>query len=37
VFRLTDGSVERGPAAYPQPALDTRVTNGQVEVRARDA
>jgi nitrite reductase/ring-hydroxylating ferredoxin subunit/uncharacterized membrane protein len=37
VFRLTDGSVERGPAAYPQPALDTRVTNGQVEVRARAA
>ena len=37
VFRLADGSVERGPAAYPQPALDTRVTNGQVEVRARDA
>jgi nitrite reductase/ring-hydroxylating ferredoxin subunit/uncharacterized membrane protein len=37
VFRLTDGSVERGPAAYPQPALDTRISNGQVEVRARDA
>jgi nitrite reductase/ring-hydroxylating ferredoxin subunit/uncharacterized membrane protein len=37
VFRLSDGSVERGPAAYPQPALDTRVTNGQVEVRAREA
>ena len=37
MFRLSDGSVERGPAAYPQPALDTRVTNGQVEVRAREA
>src|SRR5688500_10806947 len=37
VFRLSDGSVERGPAAYPQPTLDTRVTNGQVEVRAREA
>lgn len=37
VFRLADGSVERGPAAYPQPALDARVTAGQVEVRARAA
>jgi nitrite reductase/ring-hydroxylating ferredoxin subunit/uncharacterized membrane protein len=34
-FRLDDGSVERGPAAYPQPALDVRVTNGMVEVRDR--
>jgi len=34
-FRLSDGSVERGPAAYPQPALDVRVTNGMVEVRDR--
>jgi len=33
-FRLADGSVERGPAAYPQPALHTRVTGGKVEVRA---
>jgi nitrite reductase/ring-hydroxylating ferredoxin subunit len=37
VFRLTDGSVERGPAAYPQPALDVRVTDGRVEVRDRAA
>ena len=29
VFRLADGSVERGPAAYPQPALDTRVTTAR--------
>jgi nitrite reductase/ring-hydroxylating ferredoxin subunit len=34
VFRLSDGSVERGPAAYPQPALDVRVRDGGVEVRA---
>jgi len=32
-FRLADGSVERGPAAYPQPALDVRVSDGMVEVR----
>jgi nitrite reductase/ring-hydroxylating ferredoxin subunit len=32
-FRLEDGSVERGPAAYPQPALDVRVSGGMVEVR----
>jgi nitrite reductase/ring-hydroxylating ferredoxin subunit/uncharacterized membrane protein len=32
-FRLSDGSVERGPAAYPQPALDVRVSGGMVEVR----
>jgi nitrite reductase/ring-hydroxylating ferredoxin subunit/uncharacterized membrane protein len=34
VFRLEDGSIERGPAAYPQPALETRVRDGQIEVRA---
>jgi nitrite reductase/ring-hydroxylating ferredoxin subunit/uncharacterized membrane protein len=33
-YRLKDGSVERGPAAYPQPALDTRVRDGSIEVRA---
>ena len=36
-FRLTDGSVEQGPAAFPQPALDVRVTGGTVEVRDRAA
>jgi nitrite reductase/ring-hydroxylating ferredoxin subunit len=36
-FRLSDGSVERGPAAYPQPALDVRVAAGMVEVRDRAA
>jgi nitrite reductase/ring-hydroxylating ferredoxin subunit/uncharacterized membrane protein len=35
VFRLSDGSVERGPAAYPQPALAVRVENGVVEVRGQ--
>ncbi|HEU4656817.1 MAG TPA: Rieske (2Fe-2S) protein [Capillimicrobium sp.] len=34
-FRLDDGSVVRGPAAYPQPALETREQDGVVEVRAR--
>ena len=34
VFRLADGSVERGPAAYPQPVLAARVRAGAVEVRA---
>jgi nitrite reductase/ring-hydroxylating ferredoxin subunit/uncharacterized membrane protein len=34
-FRLSDGSVVRGPAAYPQPALDVRVNDGAVEVRAQ--
>ena len=34
-FRLDNGSVERGPAAYPQPALDVRVSGGMVEVRDR--
>ena len=33
-FRLEDGSVEQGPAAYPQPALETRVREGSIEVRA---
>jgi nitrite reductase/ring-hydroxylating ferredoxin subunit/uncharacterized membrane protein len=36
VFRLEDGSIERGPAAYPQPSYDVRVvTDGEVEVRIR--
>ena len=32
-FRLADGGVERGPAAYPQPRYEVRVTAGTVEVR----
>jgi nitrite reductase/ring-hydroxylating ferredoxin subunit/uncharacterized membrane protein len=34
VFQLEDGSVEQGPAAYPQPTLETRVREGSIEVRA---
>jgi len=32
-FRLDDGSVERGPSAYPQPAYEVRVENGRIAVR----
>ncbi|MEP7105872.1 MAG: Rieske (2Fe-2S) protein [Chloroflexota bacterium] len=34
-FRLTDGSVCRGPATYPQLRLQARVQKGQVEIRGR--
>lgn len=33
-FRLDDGSVERGPAAYPQPVYEAREHDGRIEVRA---
>jgi nitrite reductase/ring-hydroxylating ferredoxin subunit/uncharacterized membrane protein len=33
-FRLADGSVERGPSAYPQPSLEVRVRDGRIAVRA---
>jgi nitrite reductase/ring-hydroxylating ferredoxin subunit/uncharacterized membrane protein len=33
MFRLEDGAVVRGPAAYPQPAYDVRVADGQILVR----
>jgi nitrite reductase/ring-hydroxylating ferredoxin subunit/uncharacterized membrane protein len=34
IFSLEDGSVERGPAAYPQPLFEVRVVSGgEVEVR----
>lgn len=33
IFRLADGSVVRGPASVAQPAYDTRVRDGQIEVR----
>jgi nitrite reductase/ring-hydroxylating ferredoxin subunit/uncharacterized membrane protein len=32
VFRLADGGVEHGPATAPQPAFETRVRDGMVEV-----
>ena len=34
-FALEDGSVVRGPAAYPQPVYDVRVRDGSIEIRAR--
>jgi len=33
-FRLADGAVQQGPAAYPQPVLDVREHQGRIEVRA---
>jgi nitrite reductase/ring-hydroxylating ferredoxin subunit len=35
VFELSDGALVHGPAAYPQPAWDTRVRDGRIEVRRR--
>ncbi|MDP9326103.1 MAG: Rieske (2Fe-2S) protein [Candidatus Dormibacteraeota bacterium] len=34
-FALVDGCVLRGPASMPQPAFETRVHEGKVEVRAK--
>lgn len=34
-FHLADGSIVRGPASSEQPAYETRVRDGQVEVRLR--
>ncbi len=33
-YRLADGSLARGPSAYPQPVFDARERNGRVEIRA---
>ena len=33
-FALADGHVLDGPATYPEPCLETRVRDGQIEVRA---
>jgi nitrite reductase/ring-hydroxylating ferredoxin subunit len=35
VFDVRDGALVRGPSAYPQPAWDTRVQAGRIEVRRR--
>ncbi|MBK3632961.1 Rieske 2Fe-2S domain-containing protein [Streptomyces sp. MBT97] len=35
VFRLSDGRNVRGPATAPQPAFDTRIVDGHVEVSLR--
>jgi nitrite reductase/ring-hydroxylating ferredoxin subunit len=34
VFRLTNGSIVRGPASTPQPTYETRVSEGRIQVRA---
>jgi nitrite reductase/ring-hydroxylating ferredoxin subunit/uncharacterized membrane protein len=36
-FRLVDGEVVRAPATTPEPAYETRVRDGLVQVRAREA
>jgi nitrite reductase/ring-hydroxylating ferredoxin subunit/uncharacterized membrane protein len=33
LFRLDDGSIERGPSAYPQPVFEAREQGGRIEVR----
>ncbi|TVT58460.1 Rieske (2Fe-2S) protein [Amycolatopsis rhizosphaerae] len=34
IFRLADGHIERGPASSPQPVYETRVADGQIQIRA---
>jgi nitrite reductase/ring-hydroxylating ferredoxin subunit/uncharacterized membrane protein len=36
MFRLSDGGVERGPAAEPQPSWQARIAEGRLQVRAAD-
>ena len=35
-FDVRDGSVVDGPATFPQPRFETRVREGQIEVRSMD-
>lgn len=35
IFSLEDGSVINGPTVYPEPCLEARIRNGQIEVRLR--
>ena len=35
-FNVRDGSVVDGPATFPQPCFETRVREGQIEVRSMD-
>jgi nitrite reductase/ring-hydroxylating ferredoxin subunit len=35
-FHLADGSVARGPSAYPQPVYEAREREGRIEVRAAE-
>jgi len=37
VFRITDGSVARGPATAPQPSFETREVGGAIQVCLPDA
>ena len=37
MFDLESGKVMRGPAGEPVPAFETRVTDGMIEVRPREA
>jgi nitrite reductase/ring-hydroxylating ferredoxin subunit len=34
-FRLDTGEVVAGPSAFPQPALETRIRQGRIEIRLR--
>ncbi len=34
-FRLSDGSVQRGPASAPQPSFEVQTVDGNIEVRLR--
>jgi nitrite reductase/ring-hydroxylating ferredoxin subunit/uncharacterized membrane protein len=36
-FDFRDGSVQQGPAAYPQPKFEARIANGMVEVRPAES
>jgi nitrite reductase/ring-hydroxylating ferredoxin subunit/uncharacterized membrane protein len=36
-FDFRDGSVQQGPAAYPQPKFEARIMNGMVEVRPAES
>jgi nitrite reductase/ring-hydroxylating ferredoxin subunit/uncharacterized membrane protein len=36
-FALDDGRVLQGPAVHPQPCLEVRIRNGQIEVRKAEA
>ena len=37
VFNVREGSVVDGPATFPQPRFETRVREGQIEVRSVDS
>lgn len=37
VFDMRSGAVVHGPATFPQPAYDARISRGRVQVRARSA